>query len=174
MTLKRKKKRDKPKWFDEYVPEEVSNSSLFKFIVAISSDKKVEVDMLADLEVDYDIIQQQLEETPSELVYWGAMLSELKMQVSKLDRQIKARRGRLTEKIVYDAGKAQVRITDKQVQAIIEADKELHKLEVKLLLMNKHLGKMYFMVDAIRMKSDNIRSLAGFARIEMGQTGQGG
>ena len=155
-----------PKWFTEYVPEEVANSSLFKFTVIIGN-KKVEVDMCADLGVDYQILQQQLEDTPSEFAYWAAIFSELKMQVNKVERQIKVRRGKLVDKTIREAMEASVKITDKQVQAIIEADNDLTELEARLMILQKHTGKMGFMIDAIRMKSDNLRSLAGFARIEM-------
>jgi len=161
------KRRKQPKWFDEYVPSEVANSTLFKFKIKIGPSQVIEVDMRSDLEVDYKIVQDQLEDTPSEFAYWAAIYSELKLQVNKLERQIKAKRGKLIDKAVKEAAQANVRLTDKQVQAIIEADKELNVLEAKLMLMNKHCGKMYFMVEAIRMKSDNLRSLAGFARIEM-------
>lgn len=162
------KPRQTPKWFNEYVPEEVSNSSLFKFTVEVTKGQKVEVDMRADLDIDYHIVQQQLEDTPSEFAYWAAIYSELKMQISKLERMVKARRGKLIDQTVKNAAESQVRITDKQVQALIEADQELNNLEAQLIILNKHAGKMYFMVEAIKMKSDNLRSLAGFARIEMG------
>ena len=98
------------------------------------------------------------------------MYSELKMQVAFLERKIKARRGKLVKTVLDDAIAAQVRFTDKQVQSVIEADNVLNKLEVQMLLLNKHAGKMYFMVEALKMKSDNLRSLAGFARIELGNS----
>lgn len=161
-----KRNRKKPEWIEEYVPEEVANSTLFKFVVSINKDQKFEVDMTADLNIDYSIIQQQLEDTPSEFVYWGAILSELKMQAAILERKIKARRGKLTKELVDEANRAGVRVTDKQVTAMIEADEKLNILETKYLLMQKHVGKMYFMVDAIRMKSESIRSLSGFAKID--------
>lgn len=155
-----------PKWFDDYIPSEVSNSTLFKFMVEIGKDRKIEVDMRADLEIDYQIIQQQLEDAPSEFAYWAAIYSELKMNVAKLERQIKARRGELTDRAIKAAMDASIKLTDKQIQAMIESDNGLNVLEAKLMLAQKHAGKMYFMVEAIRMKSDNIRSLAGFARNE--------
>ncbi len=161
-----KRKKPQPKWFDDFVPEEVANSTLFQFVVNIKGQEIV-VDMRADLEIEYAIIQSQLEDTPSEFAYWGAIYSELKMQVAKVERQIKARRGKLVDKAIKSAAQASVRLTDKQVQAIVEADQDLNRLEAKLIISNKHCGKMYFMVEAIRMKSDNLRSLAGFARIEM-------
>jgi hypothetical protein len=155
------------KWFDEYIPEEVANSTLFKFQVNINSQQTIDVDIRADLEIDYAIIQSQLEDTPSEFAYWASIYSELRMQVSKIERQIKVRRGKLTDKAIKDATKSGVRLTDKQVQAIIEADDDLIKLELQLIIANKHCGKMFYMVEAIKMKSDNLRSLAGFARQEM-------
>lgn len=166
-----KKTRNQPKWFDEYVPEEVANSTLFRFDIQLPGGVKQQVDMRTDIEIDYDVIQDQLADSPSEFVYWAAIYSELKMQVAKLERQIKARRGKLVNKTLKEAQDAQVRLTDKQVAAVIEADLELNRLEAKMMLANKHAGKMYFMIEAMRMKSDNLRSLAGFARIEMGNTG---
>lgn len=157
---------NKSKWFTEYVPEEVANSSLFKFIVNING-QQIEVDMRADLDVDQRIVQQQLEDTPSEFAYWAAIYSELKMQVAKIERQVKVKRGKLVDQSLKEASQASVKLTDKQVQSVVEIDGDLNKLEAALMLANKHCGKMYYMVEAIRMKSDNLRSLAGFARQEM-------
>lgn len=126
--------------------------------------------MRADLDVDYTIIQDQLADTPSEFAYWGAIYSELKMRVALLERKVKTRRGVLADQAIKQAVAASVKLTDKQVQTIIEADRELNELEAKAILLNKHTGKAYFMVEAIRMKSDNIRSLAGFAKAEMSQS----
>ena len=88
------------------------------------------------------------------------------MQTGFLERKIKSRRGKLTKELVEEANSSGVRVTDKQVTAMIEADTKLNALETKYLLMQKHVGKMYFMVDAIRMKSESIRSLSGFAKID--------
>ena len=163
--------RKQSKWFNEFVPEEIGSSSLFKFAINIG-DKRIEVDMRADLDIDYSIIQTQLEDTPSEYAYWAAIYSELKMRVAKLERSIKVKRGQLISTAVKEASEANLRLTDKQVQAIIEADDELNKLESILLLAEKHAGKMWFMVDAIKMKSENLRSLSGFAKTEMAQSRQ--
>lgn len=160
-------KSTQSKWFDEYVPTEVANSSLFKFKIVVSKDQIIEVDMRADLEIDYRIIQEQLEDTPSEFAYWAAIFSELKMNTTKLERQIKVRRGQLLDSAIKEAMKAGVKLTDKQANTIIEADELLNKLEGKLIILQKHTGKMYFMIEAIRMKSENLRSLSGFAKIEM-------
>ena len=162
-------RQKRSKWFEEYVPEEVANSTLFKFKI-VAGGQAMEVDMCAGLDIDYSIVPDQLADTPSEFSYWASIYSELKMQVSKLERKIKTRRGQLIDNALKEAAKAQVRITDKQAASIVEADDELNKLESQLLLMEKHTGKMWFMIEAIKMKSENLRSLSGFVKIEMGQS----
>lgn len=163
-----KSKRQLPKWFEQYVPDEVSQSTIFKFTIQIG-DQKIKVDIRADLDIDQTIIQDQLEDVPSEFAYWAALYSEMKLQVGILERKIKSKRGILIDKLVKDAANADIRITDKQVQSIIEKDKDLNEMEAKLLIAQKHCGKLYFMIEALKMKSDSLRSLAGFARIEAQQ-----
>ena len=53
-----------------------------------------------------------------------------------------------------------------QVKSIAEKDKELQKLDVKLALIQKHVGKMWHMVEALKLKAEVLRSLAGFKRQE--------
>jgi len=167
MPAKRQDYR-RPKWFEQYVPEEVANSSLFKFTIVLR-DRKIQVDMVANLDIDYGNVQQQLEDAPAEFAYWGAIYSELKLQVSLLERHIRSVRGKIAERIVKEAMAAGMRVTDKQVQAIVDADDTVRKLETQYAILQKHTGKAYFMVEALRMKNDNLRSLAGFVRQEMQQ-----
>lgn len=161
--------RETPKWFRSNITEEVSDSTLFRFSIQFMDGKnirQVDVDMRADVGIDYTAIQQQLEDTPSEFAYWAAIYSELKMQCSAIERKIKVRRGVLAEALMKEVLQHQTKITDKQLNTVLEGDESLAKLERLLLIIQKHTGKMYFMVEAIKMKSDNLRSLAGFARVE--------
>ena len=50
---------------------------------------------------------------------------------------------------------------------IVEADDKILELQTFLMLAQRSLGKLYGFVDAIRMKSEHLRSLAGFKRQEM-------
>jgi len=145
----------------------VRDSEIFKFNISITPEQDVSIDMLADLGMDYNNIQEELEEMPSVYAYWAAMYSEVKEQCAVLERRIKARRGALAKALVNKFTREQVRLTDKQLTAVIESDKVLNELEEKKERMNKQTGKLYYMIQAIQMKSDNLRSLAGFARQEM-------
>lgn len=154
------------KWLKDNIPEDVKTSTLFKFQIQIGQ-KVIEIDMTTDIDVDYDLIQDQLQETTSIFVYWAAIYSEVKAQCLMLERMIKARRGALIDEALRGAQQAGVKLTDKALQAVIEADEELNMLENRNIIANKHAGKMYFMIEAIRMKNDSLRSLSGFRRLEL-------
>ena len=57
-------KRKTPDWFNNNVPEDVLDSSLFKFKIKLSDDKTVEIDMTLDLNIDYTMIQDDLIDIP--------------------------------------------------------------------------------------------------------------
>ena len=161
-------KRTIAPWFLEHVPQEVSESALFKFTVNLN-DRVIEIDLRVDLGIDYSDIQQQLADTPSMFAFWAAVYTELKGKVAFLERRAKVHRGKITQQLVSEIAKANGKTTDKQVQAIVEADETLSKIESMLLILQKQTGKVYYVLEAMKMKCDNLRSLAGFARMEMGQ-----
>lgn len=155
-----------PKWFEENVPAELATSRAFKFSVKLN-DKMVEIDLLQDIDVDYDNLEHQMERTPAQYVYWSTMFSELKLRVNVLERKIKARRGVLTDQVIEDYAQRGIKLTDKQHAAILEKDAELNKLEESSLCIQQNMGKLFGMVEAIKLKSEMIRSLSGFKRIEL-------
>lgn len=156
---------DKLNWLEE-LPDDILNSTLFKFTIDID-DNKVCIDLVANLGIDYNNIPDELENSPGQYMYWSAIYSELKMQSIILERKIKRYRGVVINRIIDEANKEKIKLTQKQTDAIVEADDKLNQLEVKYALIQKKVGKLYHMVEALKMKSDNIRSLAGFARAEL-------
>lgn len=156
------------KWLRDNVPVELLTSSAFKFLIDIDQDTQVVVDLTSNLDVDYDHIKDQLTDMPSVFVFWTVMYSELKAQCALLQRAIKCKRGKLIDSLNKKTNDAGVKLTDKQFQMILEGDDDLNELENKLIIMEKQCGKLYGMIDAMRMKSDSLRSLAGFAKIDYG------
>ena len=162
--MARRPRENNPSWIDEHIPEELATSSLFRFAVKLPDGNTIDVDLLQDIDIDYDRLEQQLEQTPSQFVWYAAILAELKSQVQILERKCKAKRGSLTEVAVTVARETGVKPTADQVKAMIESDDTLNTLEARLVLAQKHASKIHHMVEALRMKSDNLRSLAGFKR----------
>lgn len=175
---KHKRERILPSWVQEHLPAELADSTLFRFQVQLlvpdSRDedtgkvtyKSIEVDMLPDLDIDYEMLQEQLTEIPSQYAFWAAIYSELKLGVAIAERKLKARKGKVIDRITSEAAKGKVRLTSDQVKAIAEADSDLRDAELKFERAQMHCGKVYHMIEAIKLKAELARSLAGFKRQE--------
>lgn len=160
---------NRPKWVTEHLPEELATSKLFRFEVKLPG-QDITVDLFQDIDIDYDDLENQLERTPAQYMYWASIYSELRGIVAVFERKIRARRGVLTQEIIDEARKEEVKITDKQVASIVDKDEQLLKLEENFDTVQKNTGKVYHMLEAIKMKSEQMRSLAGFKRQEREQT----
>jgi len=159
-----------PKWVNEHLPPDLANSKAFKFTITLSNSQKIEIDLFHDIDVDYDMLEHQMERTPAQLVYWGAILSEVKCQVAMFDRRADSRKGFLVDSIQQIAKKDNLKMTDKQMVLLIEKDEDLIRLEEAVVKLEAQERKLYYMVEAVKMKADMLRSLAGFKRQEREQT----
>ena len=165
--MARRPRENNPSWIDEHIPPELASSTLFRFDARLPDGTTISVDLLQDIDVDYERLERQLEDTPAQYVWYASVLAELKAQVQILERKCKARRGYLTEQAVATAAAAGVRSPAADVVKImIESDETLNKLEALLAKGQKHANKIHHMVEALRMKSEHLRSLAGFKRQE--------
>lgn len=159
----------RPTWLSENVPADVVTSGLFRFRVVLLSGAVVSVDVSNDVEIDYERLEEQMDQVPGQYVWWASVYSEAKSMVTLVERRIKARRGTLIDAALQEARARDVRLTDKQVERVVEADEKLNELEVKLAKMQASVGKLYHMMKAIEMKSELLRSRSGFKRQEMEQ-----
>ncbi len=198
-------------WLTEHLDAQLLGSTLFKFNVKLPNCGVVSVDMTEDIHVDYEQLEQHLQDIPSQFVFWGSVYSEVKAQVSALETRITRRKAFLTRQMVEKAKFGGQKLTEKQVQAFIDADgvdeskvrrdqllknterptplteeeletvikatiqselqQTLPYLEVQLLATAKIQGKLWYMVEALKMRNENCRSLAGFKRQDKEQTG---
>ena len=126
----------------------------------------IEVDLLPDLDIDYDILEQQVEDIPAQYAFWASVYSELRNNVAILERAVKIRKGEAIEEVQKRARDEKIRFTADQVKAVVEADEELNKIEKGLAKVQMQTGKVYHMMEALRSKADLARSLAGFKRQE--------
>jgi hypothetical protein len=176
--MAKQNKAKRPIWIEENLPAELANSTLFKFMVQLQvveskseetgklTYKTIEVDMLPDLDLDYDMLEDQMMRLPAQYAYWAAIYSELKLAVAVAERKLKARKGRVIERITSEASIAKVRLTVEQVKAIAEADSEIRDAELKYEKAQMTCGKIYHTIEALRIKAELARSLAGFKRQE--------
>ena len=85
-----------PNWISEHIPDELATSALFRFEVKMPDGSLVDVDLLQDIDIDYELLEIQLQHTPSQFTWYAALLAELKTQIYVLERKCKVKRGRLT------------------------------------------------------------------------------
>jgi hypothetical protein len=86
--------------------------------------------------------------------------------VAVIERAMKVRRGHITEAVLESARKDGVKLTEKAMLGVIEKDEKLVKLDQALIKAQKVAGKLWHMTQALQMKFEAIRSLAGFKRQE--------
>lgn len=165
-----KNKNQRPKWIVEHIDPTLAESKLFRFKVKLSDGEYTEVDVLQDLDIDYDLLETHLEHVPAQYMFWASIYSELRSMVSIIELKIRARRNKLAVTIIEEYKERSVRLTDKQMNSLIDGDDGLIRLEVELASAQKHVGKCYHMVEAIKIKSDSCRSLSGFKRQELEQS----
>lgn len=156
----------RPTWISKHVPAEIVKSGLFVFKVKMVDGTTVKVDMTNDIEIDYERLEEQMDQVPGQYVWWAGIYSEAKAMVTLLERRIKIRRGVLVEEALKEARESQVRLTDKQAEKVVETDDKLNKWEVQLAVLQKNTGKLWHMLKAIEMKAELLRSRSGFKRQE--------
>lgn len=170
-----------PAWVTENlaaVAPELINSTLFRFKVKLqvtegkdpvtnkNKFKEIEVNLLPDLDLDYEILEQQIQDLPSQYAFWAAVFSEVKMGVAVAERKLKMRYGQVTEQIQQEFADSKVKPTVEVIKRIVEKDTELAKLDMEYQKAQMQAGKLYHMIEAIKIKSDQARTLAGFKRNE--------
>jgi hypothetical protein len=200
-----------PKWIQEHVPDDICCSQLFRIKVTFPNGKSATVNLLEDLDIDFDTLEHHLETIPAQYVFWASVYSELRSLVTTFEIKIGRRRAWLTKHFLYEFKEQGIKLTDKQLQYLIDSDdvdkvritrevkernrgladderlgpsdlaksisteiksaqvRTLPYLESQLAIQQKNTGKVYHMVEAIRIRSENCRSLAGFKRQEKEQ-----
>ena len=150
-------------WYEQNIDSDVANA-IVRLRIVLPNRSVIERDFRADLVIDYDNLEKQMEEMPSIFSFWSLVLSERRMEVSKLERISKLRRATLVNELV---GVDEKSIPKWKIDELIEIDDKLIEIESKYIVAKRTESKLFGIVDALRMKSELIRSLAGFKRQEL-------
>lgn len=159
-----------PKWIDTNAPLSLVESTVFRFKVTFPNKHQEEINLLSDLDIDYDTLENHLEEIPAQYMFWAAVYSELKTTVAVAEAKVNRKRAILTREILERFKARGIKLTDKQLTNLIDEDQDLARFQLELAMAQKKTGKVYHMVEAIRMRSEHCRSLAGFKRQDKEQS----
>lgn len=185
-----------PAWISEYLPKELAESALFRFDIKLQAivgykcvkcgkvyDRRVPecpecevevkrehqnitVDLLPDLDLDYNDLEEQMQDIPAQYAFWSSVYSEARLKVAIEERRLKATRGRLIETTQRRAAQENIRLTNDQVKIVVESEQGMMEADMRLQNAQMQCGKLYHMLEALKMKSELARSLAGFKRQE--------
>lgn len=159
-------------WFDDNIPREIADA-LALVRVKLASGTEVARDFRPDVDINYDDLEEQLAKAPSAYAYWAMVFSEQKTIVGVVERRVKKRRACVAETVLSTAKSEGMTLRATDMKELIEGDDELNRLEAELLIARRAEGKLYHIVEAIRMKSEHLRSLAGFKKQELRDAGMG-
>lgn len=173
------KERKLPSWIEENVlcvSPELANTTLFKFNVKLQvketgedgklRNKILTVDLLPDLDLDYEILEDQIQDIPAQYAFWSTVFSEVKMGVAVAERQYKMRLGEAMEEITEKFSKNGLKPTAEVIKRIVEKDAELVRADLELQKAQMKAGKLYHMLEALKLKAELARTLSGFKKNE--------
>ncbi len=166
-----------PTWIQENLPPELAVSTLFKFKVKLLATtgidpitnkplrQTIEVDILPDLDLDYDIIDEQMASLPAQYAFWSAVYSEVRLGVAIAERKLKARKSEVSRLILdeYQKEKLKPPAAD-TLKTFVESDKRLDESEINFQHAQMQAGKLYHMLEALKMKAELARSLLGLKK----------
>lgn len=167
---------DKPAWVDANIPEELVTSTLFRFKITLQvpdptaddpkRKKQILVDILPDLDIDMEIIEEQMQDIPSQYAFWASVYSELRLAVAVAERKLKVRKGKAVDEIIKEMVANKTKISVEQQKSIVEMDKQLIDCDLRLAMAHMVSGKVWHMVKALEMKHEVCRSLIGLKKSE--------
>lgn len=152
-------------WIKNFDPDLAK--TVFRLKVELPGGHVVDRDFSVDLDVNYEMLEEQLAETPSQYAFLSAVLAEQKHVVNKIERLVARRRAIVSQHANETAKTDGLKLHKFVLDEIVEADDKILELQGRLMLEQRTLSKLYGFVDAIRMKSDTLRTLAGFKKQEM-------
>jgi hypothetical protein len=152
------------KWYTQ-LPDEIRDT-IFRVTLKLPNAGEVSHDWLPFVDADYDELEAQLEEVPSQYAYASMILGEAKMITGLRKRTLQRRKAKVRQQIIDDARKKDYKLRVSDIDDLIEGDAEVAKLDVLLMKAERDESKLIGLVAAMRLKADSLRSLAGFKRQE--------
>jgi hypothetical protein len=170
MSDKSKKVDDPNAWFAEHVKDQDIANAIVRVRIKLPKNQVVERDFRTDVGINYELLIEQLQEQPSMFAFWSMLLAEQKYLVSQLERLMRLRSISITTSARNDANDKGYKLAKHDLDDLVDADDEYCKLWERHATENRTLSKVFGIVDSLRMKSEHLRSLAGFKRQEMRDT----
>lgn len=177
--------KHKPELDDWFAREEIESDLLdvvasIRLPVRVQKDGKptfqiVERSFREDLGITMIDLEEQMMDAPSIYAFWSSLLSEQQMMVAALERKVKIRRAAVKRELKAEAAKlaasggglsSRTGLNRDDIDDLMSDDTEIMDLEADLIKARRTEGKLWGIVNAVKMKAETMRSLAGFKKQE--------
>jgi hypothetical protein len=149
-------------WWEAEIDDDIAEI-LIEFNFSLSG-KKIHRDWRKDCDISYENLEDDLETAPSIMAFWSAVLAEARKKLKTLELKVDIQRAKVMKSIRPPEG---VKLTVADKESIIILDAEYGGLLAQKIQLESTVSKLFGIVDSIKMKADNLSSLAGFKRAEL-------
>ncbi len=156
-------------WIKDNIDKTVADY-LFNVKVVLPSCTAIQRDIAPDIEINFELLEQQLQETPEMIAFWSMVLAEQEAKVEVCERRIKTTRGQIADAILKEARQNGYDIRSNDLKEIINQDKSLIEQEDSLIKSTRVRNRIKVVVESLNRKFDALRSLSGFKRLERNNT----
>lgn len=157
----------KNKWWETNVDPELSQ--IIVELKAFLSGKKVTKNWTDDLALNYENIDSDMEGIPSIIAFWSAVLAEARREKNIIKMKMDIRRSRILEN-TKGLIKEGVKLTVQDKENIVCVDEKYIELQKREIDLDATVSKLFGIVDALKIKADNLRSFSAMKRAELHNT----
>lgn len=152
------------KWWENNIDSDIS-----QVVIALKcklSGKEIVRNWTEDLSLDYEALDDDMEKMPSVLAFWSAVLAEARREKNLVEMKLNIRRSKVMEG-VKELIKEGVKMTVQDKENIVNVDSKYQALQIKLIEIDSTVSKLFGIVDALKVKADNLRSFSAMKRAEL-------
>lgn len=123
-------------------------------------------------DIDSDNLIENLTEQASNIAWWGLVRAWARQEADLADRQKASRRGEVWRRIqdVAKSSEPPTKLTGKDLEALVESDSEVIKIEAESILRWRMYNQVAAVVRAMEFRHESLRSLASMRKIEIQQS----
>lgn len=134
------------------------------------SNRVITIDIKSNVKLNYDNVEYSLQDIPSEMSFWSAVYAEMRYRENIFERVVKSVRSTVYEQILEASKVEGVKLSVDIIKALVEKDNRVNNSENELAKAHMIATKLYYMVEAIKMKADLARTLTSLKRSEYNAT----
>jgi len=136
------------------------NEYYFKIIVNTPSGKSIEINPLAQLQVNETDIKDELKLMPAQYMLYASTYSEYKKQLDLLENEIEQVENEATKRIRREWNDENIKLTIKLIAELLVDDPEIQEKTKQLVMLRNTVNQLYYFCKALDKKYYTLKTLS--------------